>query len=70
MDYGKNDTASICKHFSKDVSVTNMEQDALKSYMKGKKHINKSPFNQCDKSLMPPTTAIPLIILKTSLFGL
>ena len=63
---GKIDTVAIC---SKDVSVANMEEAALTSHMKGKKHIEKSPSDQCIKSLRPPASAPPLIILKISLSG-
>ena len=64
---GKNDNVAICNYYSKDVSVANMEEVALMSYMKGKKHVERSPSDQCIKSLMPPTPALPLIILKISL---
>ena len=57
-------TLAICSYCSKDVSVTNMEQAALVSHMKGKKPIERSPSDQCIKSLMAPTPSPPLIILK------
>ena len=57
--YGKKmDTAAICNYCSKDVSVANMEEAALTSRMKGKKHIEWSPSDECIiKSLMPSTPA-------------
>ena len=51
----KNDTVAICNYCSKDASVANMEEVALKSHMKGKKHVERSPSDQCIKSLMLPT---------------
>ena len=45
-----------------------MEEAALTSHMKGKKHVERSPSDQCIKSLMP-LTPLPLIILKTILSG-
>ena len=51
----KNDTVTIWNYCSKDASVANMEEVALKSHMKGKKHVERSPSDQCIKSLMPPT---------------
>ena len=41
-----------------------MEEAALTSHTKGKKHVERSPSEQCIKSLTPPTPAPPLIILK------
>ena len=64
-----NGTIAICNYCSKDVSVANMEEAALTSHMKGKKHVERSPSDQCIKSLMPPTPAPPLIILKISFSG-
>ena len=58
-----------CKYCSKDLSVANMEEADLTSHMKGEKHVERSPSEQCIKSLMPPTSAPPLIILKISLSG-
>ena len=66
---GKNDTVAICNYCSKDVSVTNMEEVALTSHIKGKKHVERSPSDQCIKSLMPPAPATPLTMLKISLSG-
>ena len=66
----KNDTVAICNNCSKDVSVANMEEAALTSHIKGKKYIERSPSDQCIKSLMPPTLAPLLIILKISLSGI
>ena len=63
----KNDIVAICSYISKDFSVDNMEEAALTSHMKGKKHLERSPSDQCIKSLMPPTPASPLIKLKISL---
>ena len=65
----KNDTVAICNYYSEDVSVGNMEEAALTSLIEGKKHVEGSPSDQCIKSLMPPTPALPLIILKISLSG-
>ena len=65
---GKNGTVAICNSCSKDVSIANMEDDALTSHMKCEKHIERSP-NQCIKSLRPLMPAPPLIILKISLSG-
>ena len=66
---GKSDTVAICNYYSKNVSVANMEEAALTSHMKGKKHVEKSPFGLCIKSLMRPTFAPPLIILKINFSG-
>ena len=66
---GKNDTVVICNYCCKDVSVFIMEEAALTSHMKGKNHVEKSPCDQQIKSLMPPTPAPPLIVLKISLSG-
>ena len=44
-----------------------MEEAALTSHMKDKKHVDRSPSDQYIKSLMPPTPAPPLIISKISL---
>ena len=41
-----------------------MEVASLMLNIKGKKHVERSPFDQCIKSLMPPTPAPPLISLK------
>ena len=51
------------------LKMSMLEEAALMSYMKGKKHIERSPSNQCIKSLMPPTPAPPLIIFKVSFSG-
>ena len=50
-----------------DVSVANTEEAALTSHMKGKKHVERSPFDQCIKSLITPTPAPTLITLQISL---
>ena len=63
----KNITVAICNYCPKDVSVANMEEAALMSYIKGKKHVERFPCDQCIKLFMPSTPASPLIILKTSL---
>ena len=47
-----NDTIAICNYCSKDVSVANMEEAALMSHMKGKKHVERSHSDQCMKSLI------------------
>ena len=47
-----------------------MEEAALTSRIEGKKHVERPPSDQCIKSLMPPTPAPLLIILKISLLGL
>ena len=44
---GKSDTVAICNYYSKNVSVANMEEAALTSHMKGKKHLERSPSDQC-----------------------
>ena len=41
-----------------------MEEAALTSHMKGKKHVEWSPSDPCIKSLMPPAPAPPLIIFR------
>ena len=46
-----------------------MEVASLMLNIKGKKHVERSPFDQCIKSLMPPTPAPPLISLKISWSG-
>ena len=58
-----------CSYCSKYVSVTDMEEAALTSHMKGKKHVERSPSDGCIKSLIPPILALLLIILKISLSG-
>ena len=60
---------AICNYCSKDVIVANMEEAALTSHMKGKRHVERSSSDQCVKSLMPTTPAPLLIILKISLSG-
>ena len=44
---GKSDTVAICNYYFKNVSVANMEEAALTSHMKGKKHLERSPSDQC-----------------------
>ena len=44
--------------------MADMDKAALTSHIKGKKDAERSPSDQCIKSLMPPTPALPLIILK------
>ena len=66
---GKNGTVVICNYCSKDVSFANMEEAVLTSHMKGKKHVERFPSDQCVKSLMPPAPALPLTIFKISLSG-
>ena len=41
-----------------------MEEAALMSHMKGKKHIERSPSDHCIKSLMLPTPDPTLIVLE------
>ena len=65
----KNGTVAICNYCFKHVIVSSMEEAALTSHVKCKKHVEKSPSDQCIKPLMPPTPAPPLIILKISLSG-
>ena len=60
---------NIHNYCSKHVIVSSVEEAALTSHVKGKKHVEKSPSDQCIKPLMPPTPAPPLIILKISLSG-
>ena len=50
-------TVAICNCCSKDVSVANMGEAALTSHMKDKKHVERSPPDQCIESLMPPTSS-------------
>ena len=40
---------ATCNYSSKDVSVANMEEAALTSHMKCKKHVERSPSDQCVK---------------------
>ena len=68
-DQEKNGTVAIVNYCSKDVSVANMEKATLTSHVKDKKHVERSPSDQCIKSLMPPTVVPPLIILKITLSG-
>ena len=44
---GKNDTVAIRNYCSKDLSVASMEEAALTSHIKGKKHLERSPSDQC-----------------------
>ena len=67
IELEKNDTVAICNYCFKDVSVADMEKAALMSHIRGKKHVEKSPFDQCIESIIPPTPVLPLIILKTGL---
>ena len=46
---GKWHCVAICGYCCKDVSVPNMEEAALTSHMTGKKHIERSPSDQCIK---------------------
>ena len=50
---GKNGTVAISNYCSEDVSVANMKEAALTSHKKDKKHLERSPSEQCIKSLMP-----------------
>ena len=52
-------TVTLWNFWSKDVSVSNMEEAALTENMKGKNHVERSPSYQCIKPLMPPTPAPP-----------
>ena len=65
----KNDTIAMCNYCSKETSVASMEEAALTSYMKDKKHTERPPSDQCIKSLVRPTPASSLIILKKKLSG-
>ena len=56
--YEKNDPVAICNYCSKDVGVANMEKAAFMSYVKGKKHLERSPSDRCIESLMPQTPAL------------
>ena len=44
---GKVDTLAPCKWCIKDVEALKMVESALKSHMKGKKHINHTPSDNC-----------------------
>ena len=44
-----------------------IEEAALTLHMKCQKHVERSPSDQFNKSLMPAASAPPLIILKNSL---
>ena len=44
---GKVDTLARCKWCCKYVDVSNVGESALKSYMKGKKHIDHTPSDNC-----------------------
>ena len=44
---GKADTLVRCKWCCKDVDISNMDESALKSHMKGKKHIYHTPSDNC-----------------------
>ena len=41
-----------------------MEETTLRSHMNSKKHVERSPSDQCIKSMMSPAPAPPLIMLK------
>ena len=43
----KVDTLARCKCCCKDVNISNMGESALKSQMKGKKHLNHTPSDNC-----------------------
>ena len=58
---------ALLQHEIIDVSVANTEEAALASHMKGKKHVERSPSDQCFKSLITPTPVLPLITLQISL---
>ena len=51
------------------MSVANMEEAASMSHMKSTKHIERSPSDQCIKSLMTLTPTSHLMNLKISLSG-
>ena len=46
----KSDSLAQCKYCVKDIDVSNMGETAIKSHMKGKKHVQKSPPAQSSKS--------------------
>ena len=46
----KSDSLAHCKYCVKDIDVSNMGETAIKSHMKGKKHVQKSPPAQSSKS--------------------
>ena len=63
--HGKVDALARCKWCIKDVDVSNMGESALKSHMKGKKHIDHTPSDNCQslnthfqksKKIEEPTT--------------
>ena len=58
---------ALLQHEIIDVSVASTEEAALASHMKGKKHVERSPSDQCIKSLITPTPVLPLITLQISL---
>ena len=64
---GKNDIFAICNYYSEDFSVANMEEVALTSHMKGKKHAERCPSDHCIQSLMSPIPGPLLTILEISL---
>ena len=44
---GKFDASAHCKWCRKDMDVSSVGESALKSYMKGKKHMNLTPSDNC-----------------------
>ena len=53
----KNDTTAICKYCCKDINVSNMGEQALKSHMKGQKHKDRTPSNSIISHLQPASSS-------------
>ena len=54
-------------NYNMQLLFADMEEAVLTSHMKCQKHVERSPSDQFNKSLIPPASAPPLIILKNSL---
>ena len=64
----KDETVAICNYCSKDISIANLEEATLTKHIKGKKHVERSPSDQCIKSLMPPIPALQWQIILSEHF--
>ena len=53
-------TLAMCSYCSKDVSVAIMEQPALMSHKKGKKHVKRSPSDQVYQTIDTTNTCSPV----------
>ena len=63
----KNDTTAICKYCCKDINVSNMGEQALKSHMKGQKHKDRTPSNSIISHFQPASSSkSETVILPTS----